>query len=169
MDPFVLLFELFGRYFWLISLAFGLQALRPSPRLRDRIAAEPSFADEHRALRRKVLLWLSIPWFVMGAGQLIGGVPYVWNYFRPQDRNPWVLLFFASGFALWIVAAKWVYLGDGARKIAEHQLIAVYGPWGASPLTASRVKLSLGLGLLGGIAGVIMMFIMDVPIPKFVP
>ncbi len=47
--------------------------------------------------------------------------------------------------------------------------MTAYGPWGASPLTASRVKLFLGLGLLGGIAGVIVMFVMDVPIPKFVP
>ncbi len=163
------LFELFSRYFWLISLAFGLQILRSSPRLRDRIAAEPSFADEHRALRRRAFFWLSIPWLVMGFGQLIGGVPYVWNYFRPQDRNPWVLLFFVSVFTLWIVAARWIYFGDGARKIAEHHLLTVYGPGGASPLTESRVKLFLNLGLLGGIAGVIMMFIMDVPIPKLVP
>jgi hypothetical protein len=79
------------------------------------------------------------------------------------------LVFFVSVFTLWIVAARWIYFGDGARKIAEHHLLTIYGPRGVSPLTESRVKLFLGLGLLGGIAGVIMMLIMDVPIPKFIP
>ena len=163
------LFEIFSRYFWLISLASGLQILRSSPRLRARIAAEPSFADEHRALRRRAFVWLSIPWLVMGFGQVIGGVPYVWNYFRPRDHNPWVLLFFVSVSTLWIVAARWIYFADGARKIAAHHLLSIYGPRSVSPLTESGVKLFLSLALLGGIAGVIMMLIMDVPIPKFVP
>jgi hypothetical protein len=158
------LFDVLIRYFWLVCLVFNLQYF-PARVVRERRNSDAEFAASDRTLRFRVFLWMCVPWIVMGAGQLIGGVPHVWNYFRPQEGNVWVALFFAAVIVLWLALAYWVYVGNGAMAIVDHQLIRANGLKGPIALTPSRVKLFVALTLVGGIAGMTMMFSMNVPLP----
>jgi len=149
---------IFGRYAWLIFLLGTLGFLWPSPRLRERLATDAAFAQSDRSIRRKVSLWMSVPWVVMGFGQLIGGVPSVWHFFDPRHGGPWVLAFFFSIFAVWITSAYWIFAGDGASVIVDHQLVAAHGIRGPIELTPTRVKLLFALSLAGGVVGIGLMF-----------
>lgn len=62
--------------------------------------------------------FLSVPWFVMGFGQMYGGVN-VWQYLRPQDLNPYVLLFFGVVFFESVFLALWVCSRDGVSEIVK--------------------------------------------------
>jgi hypothetical protein len=149
---------IFGRYAWLIFLLSTVGFLWPSPRLRERLTNDAAFAEVDRSIRRKAFLWMSVPWVVMGFGQLIGGVPSVWHFFDPRHGGPWVLAFFFSIFALWIASAYWIFAGDGAGVIVDHQLVAAHGIRGPIELTPNRVRLFFALALLGGLVAVGLMF-----------
>jgi hypothetical protein len=79
-----------------------------------------------------------------------------------------VALFFLAVVLDWLAMARWVYVQDGATEIVEHRLIRANGLTGSIVLTPLRVRLFVGLTLLGGIAGVTMMFLTDVPVPNHV-
>ncbi len=147
-----------GRYAWLAFLLFTAAVLWPSRKLHDRLTDEPTFADADREIRRKVFLWMSVPWLVMGLGQLVGGVPSVWHFLDPRHGGPWMLAFFLSLFALWIASAYWIFFRDGATAIADHQLMVAHGLRGPIELTPNKVKLFFALSLAGGVVAVVLMF-----------
>jgi hypothetical protein len=101
---------------------------------------------------------MSVPWLVMGLGILVGGVSSLWRFFAPRHGGPWVLAFFVSVFAVWGVSAYWIFVGDGASAIADHQLMRVQGIRGRVELTPMLVKLFCVLSLLGGVLAVTLMF-----------
>jgi len=162
MDP----FDLISRYFWILALASGLQYLRPSPDLRERLIADEAFAAEHRTLRRRLFALMSAPWLIVGAGQLADHVPSIWYYFRPADGNPYVVSFWGCILGCQILVAAWVYLGDGARIVAEHKLMTLHVFGHRVALSASHTKVVIGLVLLAGAAGLVTLAMSDVPIPR---
>src|SRR5450432_3732974 len=159
-------FDFIGTYFWIFLLGVSIKFVWPSKEARNRTRLEPDFAYADRMLRIKVYGWMSLPWLMMGVGQLFGGIPSVWHYFRPQDGNPWVLAFFAAVVVVWFAAVYWIYVRDGARAIVEHQLLVGNTSVGPSVLTPHQVKLLLGLILLSGACGLAMMFLANIPIPN---
>jgi hypothetical protein len=101
----------------------------------------------------------------MGFGQVLGGVPSVWYYFRPQDGNPYVLAFVGTILLLSIAFAYWVLVADGARKVIEFQLADLMG-WRGIKLTEGRVKLFAAAGPFFVLLWVYLAASMDAPIPK---
>jgi hypothetical protein len=140
-------FELIGRYFWAICLAFCLfnylVALRRLEQTPTPIGASQNTAKQH-------LRWFAIaaafPWLVMGVGQLTGGTPTVWYYFRPQDYNPFVIAWLSSIFLLSVLYAGWVFFAEGARKVREFNLLAAIGARNARKLPEPIIKLLAALG-----------------------
>src|SRR6187397_1248181 len=84
-------FRLISQFFWLICLGVSLINYIVA---RRRIAPGPNSEDAIRYLD-----WMSfagaVPWGLMGVGQISGFTPTVWYYFRPQDLNPFVVLWLA--------------------------------------------------------------------------
>jgi len=134
------LFHLLMKHFWLLCVAVAganyLLSLR-----RGSTEADPEVDPQ---LRRKVFGWfwgLSIlPWLVMGFGQLVGGVPSVLAFFRPQDRDPYVWGFYASILLVYLIAVYWVLFRDGARIAAQVRLLTFHGPGFSGALSESWIK-----------------------------
>jgi len=149
------------RYFWLVFiLTTCLNALSLWWRARRHIAADPSLKAGYRKLFWGVLIIGNIPWLVMGFGCVVGGVPSIMHFFRPRDGNPFVIAFFASVFAMWILGTYWLFARGGAEMLLRHP-----GMLNVDLKSPTLVKLLWCLCLMSGIAGVIGMFVMDVPIP----
>src|SRR5437899_12760233 len=102
------LFNAVGRYFWLICLAISAYQYYAA---RRRVDAEEHLSEFVRIQRTGYLQLLigasTLPWIVMGLGQLTGSTSTVWDYFRPQDMNPFVLAFVGSVFALSVAMLYW--------------------------------------------------------------
>ena len=111
------LFNLIGRYFWAVCLAFSaynyIVGLRS---LVSRESTDPRASEAAVNLRRWFAVAGALPWVVMGWGILVGGVPNVWSFFRPQDRNPYVLAWFATLFIIAFGFAFWVFILEGAER-----------------------------------------------------
>ena len=105
---------------------------------------------------------------------MVGGVPNVWYFFRPQDRDPYVLTWFATLFVLALGLAFWVLLLGGAQKIVLFKPVDL--KWyrtgfrgtttGTVELTTTRVKLYAAAGPFWVAAWTWIVSLMDTPVPK---
>jgi hypothetical protein len=125
-------------------------------RVRRDVREHPELAAGYSTLIRGFVFWGTIPWVVMGAGVLFGGVDSVDAYFRPRDGNPYVLAFFGTIFLVWILATYWLFFRGGAEMLVEYR--AFFGKDLKSPV---YVKLFWLLCLAGGILGVAMTYFGD--------
>ena len=169
------LFHFLGRYFWLLRLGFtGFQYFVGLRSLSSKDPADPRTSAEAIALRRWFTVFSELPWLVMGVGIVVGGVPNIWYYFRPQDRNPFVLAWFVSVFLLAFYFAYWVFFRGGAQKIGLLQPFELN--WyrtsfrgttrGTIALTEGRVKLFAAIGPLWIAAWTYFVSLSDVALPK---
>jgi hypothetical protein len=152
-------FDLISRYFWAVCIAitfinFGINRGQP-PRL-----------PENDLLRRRILLAMIAPWLVMGAGIIFGGVPGMWNYFRPQDLNPYVWSWYLSVLLLSVAFAYWVLIGSGASKVAELRLIRAHF-FGKEVLVSERwIKVYAAIAPLFVILWLWLAWNLNMPLPK---
>ncbi len=147
------------RHFWLLAVAATFfNALTLKFRSQRHIQERPELADGYRRFFYGFLFWGNLPWLVMGIGIELGGVPTVFSYFRPRDGNPFVLAWFASDIALWLLGFYWLFARRGAEFLIEYPGL-LRGP---TPTTAG-IRRVYCLAVAGGVIGLILMFIMDVP------
>ena len=160
-------FDIIGRYFWLICLATSAYQYYAAS---HRVTAEDPLSESLRAERTRYLQRLigasALPWLVMGLGQLTGSTTSVWDYFRPQDLNVFVVAFVGCVFVLSLILSYWVFFMDGARKATELKLGWTHGFSGTAPMTERQVKLFAGLGPLFVIAWIAGCVFIDAPIRR---
>ena len=89
-------------------------------------------------------------------------IPNVWSFFRPQDGDPYVLAWHFTVYGLWALTAYWIFLRGGAK-----QLIKYPGFFNTPIKSELAIKGFCALILIGGIAGVPMMYFMDAPVHDF--
>ena len=163
-------FGFVSKYFWMVAIVItGINWLLFKKRARKHIAADNELAEGYAALFKGYLVWMNLPWIVMGVGTTVGGVPSVWHFFRPQDGNPYVLAWFGSVFFLWIAGTFWLFFRNGAETLARHPG-AIEFSMGYKRKDITNPLLIKALWLLclaGGIIGVYMMWTRNIPIPKF--
>jgi hypothetical protein len=158
VNPFVVI----SRYFWALAIVVTFVNLASwKRRSKTYTEGKPDLAEGYENLFRSAAVWLNVPWVVMGVGISFGHVTSVWNYFRAQDGNPYVLSWFGSVFLLWIASVYWVFFQDGAATLVKYPGLLNY-----NFSSATQVKLFLILCLAGGIFGVLMMFTTDIPVPN---
>ena len=161
------LFDAAARYFWLICLAISAYQYYAAG---HRVSVMEQLSDSMRAERARYIRWLiaasTIPWIVMGLGQLSGSTSSVWDYFRPQDMNPFVLAFVGSVLLLSLAMLYWVFSMEGARKTVELKLMHVSGFSGSAPATERQVKLFAAFGPIFVIAWIALAIFLDAPVRR---
>jgi hypothetical protein len=164
------MFDFISKYFWLIAIGVTvINALIFKSRAKKHIKENPKLEEGYSTLFRGYFLWANIPWIVMGIGCTIGGVPSIWHYFRPRDGNPYVLVWFASVFFLWILGTYWLFQKGGTEILSTHPgaIILYYGYKTKEITNPTTIKIFWLLALAGGILGVTFMWFMDIPIDTF--
>ena len=163
-------FNLISKYFWLLAIlttCINLVIFRK--RAQKYIIENQQLENGYAALFKGYLVWMNIPWIVMGIGCTIGGISTVWQYFRPRDGNPYVLAWFGSVFFLWTAGTFWIFFKDGAETLARHPgaIEFRYGLKRKDITSPLAIKALWLLCMAGGIVGVVMMWTMDIPLPTF--
>jgi hypothetical protein len=155
-------FGLLSKHFWIMFIVVTFaNAIIMKIRAKKHIERDPSLKVGYDTIFKGFLIWGNIPWVVIGTGILTGSVPTIWHYFKPQDGNPYVIAFFISIFTVWLLGSYWLFVKNGAEMLVRHP--GIFRSDFSSP---TKVKLFWVLSLVGGIAGVIMMFTMNIPIPN---
>lgn len=136
-----------ARYFWLSAIAVTcMNAAVWWKRAQEQIAQQPELEEGYRRLIRGWLIFANIPWIVMGIGVLFGGVPGVFHYFNARN-GPFVIAWYVSIVAIWLLAAWWLFARRGAEEIARYP--ALFQGTSANSVT---IKVTFVLSILGGIA-----------------
>lgn len=131
-------------------------------RSRSHREQDPTLTEGYRTLIRGFVTWGNIPWVVMGAGILFGGVPSVFAYFDPKSPNLFVTAWFGSLFLVWGAGTYWLFARGGAEMLARHP--GIIQPELAVP---SRLKVIWLLALAGGIGALTAMYLADFRPPTF--
>lgn len=147
--------------FWLIAIAVTFLNAQPlRVRAKSETARNPALKEGYDQLLKGYLIFLNLPWLVMGIGILVGGTQSVFEYFDPRAGNVYVLAFHVMIFIEWALAVLWIYFAGGAEFLIKHPGVINFDV--QSPLV---LKLLFALMLGGGIAGEIVMWSRSLPSP----
>lgn len=133
-----------GRYVWIASIGLIIwEVLRPT-----KYTLPPADRKRYQNIRYFLGGTSMIPWLVMGYGICIGGVPGIGPYFRPQDHNIHVLVWYLAAFLACVAYACWVLLFDGDKKLVEFRFYDQMGGRKKPPPSSSNIKTHAALCLL---------------------
>lgn len=140
------------KYFWalavLVNIVNGAIWWYRGKSHRER---DPSLVDGYRSLITGFVGWGSIPWFVMGAGMIFGGVRSPFAYLDVRSPNLFVRAFFLTVFVLWGLSIYWLFARGGAEKLVRHP--GLLQPNMTNPTV---IKLCFLGALAGGVAFVLL-------------
>ena len=116
MEPFTLI----AQNFWLIAILLtSINFFVFKNKARKYIKQNPDLSVDYKKLFEHYFFWCNIPWIIMGIGLVTGGAPNISCYFRPQDGNPFVLVWYVSIFSLWAVGTYWLIFKGGAQMLVK--------------------------------------------------
>ena len=84
---------------------------------------------------------------------MVGGVPGIFDYFKPADGNPYVMTFYGSVFFVWILGTWWLFFRNGAEMLVDHP-----GLFNRDFQSTVTIKVVWLLMITGGIAAVSFLF-----------
>ncbi len=144
--PFSLLFQ----HTWLLFIIVTcINAFSLKFQSKKYVEQNPSLEDDYEKIFRGYLFYLNIPWVIMGIGMIFGDFKSIFDFlFGIRSGNPFILLFFGSVIALWVIAVVWIYFQGGAEFLIEHP--SILRTMTKSPI---EIKIYVALMLLGGIFG----------------
>jgi len=157
--------DILFKHAWILMIAVTVaNGITFKYRAKKHIAENPALAPGYQKFYKGWLFIVNIPWVIMMIGCLSGMTQHTFEYFDPKGMNPMVLFFHFTVIALWILSIWWIYFKNGAEFFESHPGLLQRSGFGENKkVTARQIKLFFPLFLLGGIAGMIMMWIMEVP------
>ncbi|MDS4020830.1 MAG: hypothetical protein RKR03_10065 [Candidatus Competibacter sp.] len=148
------------KYFWLIPIIVtGINGAIFWKRAQKHINENPELKEGYEKLFHGYLVWINIPWVVMGIGCTIGGIPSVEYYLRPQDGNPYVLLWFATLFLLIVFASFWLFFRDGADKLVRYPVFMAFAGGSKNITNPALIKIFWLFGLACMVIAIIVVYI----------
>ncbi len=160
------IFKLIFNFFWITFIGTTtLNAFFIRWRAKEYIKQKPELEKGYDQIFKGILFFGNIPWIIMMIGSLTGYTHSFFEYFNPKLFNPFVLAFHTSIVLLWILLIRWIYFKKGAEFLVEHPLSGrEVGPTGKKA-TPEQIKRILPFQILGGIIGMILIWVIDFPIP----
>ncbi|WP_332922989.1 hypothetical protein [Persicobacter psychrovividus] len=161
--------EIIFKHTWIMFIAVTFaNGLILKYRSKKYIAQNPELEKGYDKYFKGLMIYGNIPWVIMMVGNLSGITQSTFEYFNPKAMNPMVLIFHLSIIMLWALGMRWIYFKNGAEFIETHPGLMQKSSFsGNTNVTAKQIKLLFPLMLLGGIAGMIMMWFMNFPTPQF--
>ncbi|CAN5139913.1 hypothetical protein BH09BAC4_BH09BAC4_06300 [soil metagenome] len=132
-------------------------------RVQEHIDKNPDLKAGYDQILKAMLIYGTIPWLIMAIGSLTGLTNSVYDYLHPRTLNPVVLLFTLYIIVLWMLAARWIYFKNGADLLARHPGVFTIRGFGSNSVTSTMIKIVFALALLGGIVGMTLMWLTDLP------
>jgi len=110
-------------YFWIAALAASLVAgLAQATRARLRLDDENRYRREIRPYVFKLVLFLSLPWALMGTLLLFESVNEATEFFEPHASR-WVQFWYGFLFIESLVAVGWIAFFGGAEFYAKYPFL----------------------------------------------
>ncbi len=144
----------YNNFWFLAILVTVFTALQMRRGLRASAPLDPALRARLEQFLRGYTAWQAVPWLVMGLGRTVGRVPSFSDFFTPRSGNPFVIAWHLSLIGAAAVLVRWIYLRGGAEFLASNSLVN-------REMSALKIRLLLGLMLLGSIAAMIAMWSLE--------
>jgi hypothetical protein len=155
--------DIISRYAWVLFIGVTVvNYFIIKSRVQVHIDKNPDLKAGYDKILKAILIYGTIPWFIMAIGSLTGRTNSVYDYFHPGTLNPFVLILHFYIIVLWILAVRWIYFKHGADILVRHPGVFTIRGFGYS-VTSTMIKTVFALALLGGIVGMTRMWIADFP------
>lgn len=131
------------------------------------VLVNPEKENGYQMIIKNMIFFGFIPWLIIGFGNTFGTTNSVFDYFQPAKLNPYVLLFHFSILIIWILLVRFVFFKNGAKFLENHPGLIVINNFGSVNENPSEktIKMITVLALMGGIIGMIVMWVVEIPIP----
>lgn len=144
------------QWFWAIAIAMNvfnlmIMWLRTGKYRRE----DPERTPGYIHLCFHFMLWMSLPWLVMGIGCLSGSTSGLLDYILPQN-NPYVYAFFASILLEILLMVWWVFCRNGADFLIRHP-----GFFNIKTDNPQTIKLAAACVAVMGCIGLAILFFFD--------
>jgi hypothetical protein len=115
------------KHVWVLFLIVAfINLLIFSRTARQALRSHPTLKEGYRKLMIGYLIGLHSPWVLMGVGCIASDIT-IWDYFRVQDWNPFVVAWWGYVVLLWVLGFYWLFFGQGAEFLVDHR--DLWGPW----------------------------------------
>ena len=158
--------ELLFKHLWIFFIIGNMaNAFLIKSKSKNLIIENPELEKGYDKIFKALITYGNIPWIIMGIGDISGLTNNISDFFKPRSMNPIVLLLHALIILFWCFSIWWIYIKDGAEFLEKHPGILQKKSFFAQEgnLTAKEIKIIFPLMLLGGIAGMIFMWTIDIP------
>ncbi len=157
MDPQAMI-----EWVWVFLLAGTLMKaagyrMRAASRIRD----NPQLAAGYTRITWGFAIGGTIPWVIMGMGQVTGGVPSFYDFWRRPAGNPFVIAFYLCGCLILGLWAYWILFRNGAEVLARHP-----GLLASDFETPRKIRLVFGISLVVAVVSLVVAFTEVMPLPQ---
>ena len=127
---------------------------------------QPGLKRGYDKLFLVLLVVFNIPWVIIGIGNAASLSNNMFEYFNPSALHPVVLVFHTAVIGMLLLTVYWIYFRGGAAFLSRHPgLLRTHGWGGKTSMTATEVKIFMGIALLGCIAAMVSLWIVHMAIP----
>ncbi|PJZ44427.1 hypothetical protein [Leptospira brenneri] len=144
--------EIFN-YVWILFIAVTIfNAYVLKFRSKKYIKAKPELEPGYEKLVKGILVYGNIPWVIVGIGNLFQYTNSLTDYLYLKTLNPFIILFYFSILALWLLGIHWIYFKKGAEFLEEHPgLVVVKGGSNPENVSAKKIKLFFGIIMISNL------------------
>jgi hypothetical protein len=155
-------------HFWIMFIVVTIaNGLIWKVKSKKYIAENPVLKEGYDSLIKGWLIYVNIPWTIMGIGMLTGLTKSMDDFFNPRLGNPIVIVFFLVIIVEWILGSRWIFFQDGAEKLVKHPGMFTQTEKGNEKFEIMKIKLMWIVGMIGCVVGFYMMWKMNMPVGTF--
>lgn len=154
--------EILFKYVWILFIIVtNLNIFWLKSSTKASILDHPELEEGYEKNFKTIFIYGNLPWIIIGIGCISGMTNSVFDFFRPSEMKPIVLVFHAILILIWILMIRWVYFKDGAAFLEKHPGILKKRSFSSveTNVSAKEIKIFFPLMLMGGIAAMIMMWL----------
>jgi hypothetical protein len=110
------------KHFWLILIGGSfLSVLVMKVRTRKYVEQNPILLEGYEKLFRGFILYLNLPWIIMGIGMIFGDFPTIFDFMTAAEKgNLFSLVFYGTIGVLLFLGVVWIYFRGGAELLVDH-------------------------------------------------
>lgn len=154
-------FEYLIHNIWCLFMLFSLlKAWRYASYAKLQIKEQPHLELGYQKLLRGFVLFVNIPWLLMMIGNYSGATQSVFDYLKPGDLNPFVLVWHGTFMVLCLLWLRWIYFKNGAEQLETYRGLIQVAPLGKLVnLSAKEIKLITPFVLVMVWAGILWLWL----------
>ena len=154
--------EIIDKYFWIVLiLVMCVNALFWWIKSKKYVTENPDLKSSYQKLIKGFLLYGNIPWLIMGLLTLTGIIQGTFEILEPRNVNIGVIIWHLSVIGILTLGTNWIFFKNGAEILKKHPGLFQSTFNRDGKVSSGMIKFIWIVGLVGAVAGEIMMWTMN--------